>query len=66
MAGKMSIVIAHRLSTILAADLILVMDRGKIVERGTHEQLLATGGLCSQLNETQFRGEGVKTFLDTD
>jgi len=59
MAGRTSIVIAHRLSTILAADLILVMDRGKIVERGTHEQLLATGGLYSQLYETQFRGERV-------
>jgi ATP-binding cassette subfamily B protein len=45
MAGRTSIVIAHRLSTILAADLILVMDRGKIVERGTHEQLLVSGGL---------------------
>ena len=56
MAGRTSIVIAHRLSTILAADLILVMDRGKIVERGTHDQLLATGGLYSQLYETQFRG----------
>ena len=59
MAGRTSIVIAHRLSTILAADLILVMNRGQIVERGTHEQLLATGGLYSQLYETQFRGERV-------
>jgi len=59
MAGRTSIVIAHRLSTILAADLILVMDRGKIVEQGTHDQLLATGGLYSQLYETQFRGERV-------
>jgi len=57
MAGRTSIVIAHRLSTILAADLILVMDRGKIVERGSHEELLATGGLYSQLYETQFRAE---------
>ncbi len=57
MAGRTSIVIAHRLSTILAADLILVMDRGQIVERGTHEQLLATGGLYSQLYETQFNRE---------
>ncbi len=56
MAGRTSIVIAHRLSTILAADLILVMDRGKIVERGTHDQLLAVGGLYNQLYETQFRG----------
>ena len=59
MAGRTSIVIAHRLSTILAADQILVMDRGKIVERGTHEELLALDGLYNQLYETQFRGERV-------
>jgi len=59
MAGRTSIVIAHRLSTILAADLILVMDRGQIVEQGTHEELIALGGLYSQLYETQFRGERV-------
>jgi ATP-binding cassette subfamily B protein len=54
MAGRTSIVIAHRLSTILAADLILVMDRGQIVERGTHSELLAQGGLYAHLYETQF------------
>lgn len=59
MAGRTSIVIAHRLSTILAADLILVMDKGRIAERGTHEELLATGGIYSQLYETQFRAERV-------
>lgn len=59
MAGRTSIVIAHRLSTILAADLILVMDRGKIVERGTHDELIAMNGLYAQLYETQFRGERV-------
>ncbi len=57
MERRTSIVIAHRLSTILAADLILVMDRGHIVERGTHESLLAQGGLYAQLYETQFRGQ---------
>jgi ATP-binding cassette, subfamily B, bacterial len=59
MAGRTSIVIAHRLSTILAADQILVMDRGQIVERGTHEELTAMGGLYSQLYETQFKRERV-------
>jgi ATP-binding cassette, subfamily B, bacterial len=59
MAGRTSIVIAHRLSTILAADLILVIDRGKIVERGTHAELLALGGLYAQLYETQFKHERV-------
>ena len=57
MAGRTSIVIAHRLSTILAADLILVMDRGQVVERGTHVELLALGGLYARLYETQFRRE---------
>jgi ATP-binding cassette subfamily B protein len=60
MAGRTSIVIAHRLSTILAADLILVMDRGRIVERGTHNELIALNGLYAQLYETQFRGERVQ------
>jgi ATP-binding cassette subfamily B protein len=57
MAGRTSIVIAHRLSTILAADLILVMDRGQIVEHGTHEQLLSHGGLYASLYDTQFSRE---------
>ncbi len=57
MAGRTSIVIAHRLSTILAADVILVMDRGQIVERGTHDELIAQGGLYAHLYETQFKRE---------
>ncbi len=57
MANRTSIVIAHRLSTILAADQILVMDRGRIIEQGTHEALLARGGLYAQLYDTQFRSQ---------
>jgi ATP-binding cassette subfamily B protein len=53
MASRTSIVIAHRLSTILAADLILVMDRGQIVEHGKHTELLAQSGLYARLYRTQ-------------
>jgi ABC-type transport system involved in Fe-S cluster assembly fused permease/ATPase subunit len=53
-ANRTSIVIAHRLSTILSADLILVMDKGKIEERGTHKELLDQSGLYAHLYETQF------------
>ncbi|MCG8349908.1 MAG: ATP-binding cassette domain-containing protein [Chloroflexales bacterium] len=55
--GRTSLVIAHRLSTILAADMILVMDQGRVVERGTHTELLAHNGLYTALYETQFGGE---------
>jgi ATP-binding cassette subfamily B protein len=60
LAGRTSLVIAHRLSTILRADLILVLDRGRIVERGTHAELLARGGLYAQLYEQQFRASEVE------
>ncbi len=53
--GRTSIVIAHRLSTILAADQILVFDRGQIVEQGCHDELLHLGGLYAHLCETQFK-----------
>ncbi len=52
--GRTSLVIAHRLSTILAADKILVLEQGKVVEAGTHAALLAEGGLYAHLYETQF------------
>ncbi len=52
---RTTLVIAHRLSTIERADMILVMDRGRIVERGTHEALLAEGGQYAHLYRTQFR-----------
>jgi ATP-binding cassette subfamily B protein len=57
MKGRTSLVIAHRLSTILSADLILVMDGGRLVEQGTHAQLLAREGLYAGLYRTQFQGE---------
>jgi ATP-binding cassette subfamily B protein len=53
--GRTSLVIAHRLSTILAADVILVIDHGQLVERGTHQELLALGGLYAKLYEQQFK-----------
>ena len=55
MKGRTSIVIAHRLSTILKADKILVVNDGVIAEEGTHEELLALGGIYKELYETQFR-----------
>jgi ABC-type multidrug transport system fused ATPase/permease subunit len=54
LAGRTSIVIAHRLSTIRAADVILVVEDGRIVERGTHDQLLSRGGRYTELYDTQF------------
>jgi ATP-binding cassette, subfamily B, bacterial len=54
LAGRTSLVIAHRLSTVRQADQILVVDDGRIVERGTHESLVAEGGLYAELSRTQF------------
>jgi ATP-binding cassette subfamily B multidrug efflux pump len=55
--GRTSLVIAHRLSTVHDADLVLVLDQGRIVERGTHKELLARGGLYAELHRRQFRDE---------
>ncbi|HEV8650099.1 MAG TPA: ABC transporter ATP-binding protein [Actinomycetes bacterium] len=56
-AGRTTIAIAHRLSTVLAADQILVLDHGRLVEQGSHTELLAVGGLYAQLYERQFQAQ---------
>ena len=57
MHGRTTFVIAHRLSTIRKADVILMMEHGRIVEKGTHEALLAAGGHYAQLYQSQFAGQ---------
>ena len=59
LAGRTSLVIAHRLSTVLQADQILVVDEGRIVERGTHTDLLAADGLYAELYRTQFERQAL-------
>ncbi|KQX67723.1 MULTISPECIES: ABC transporter ATP-binding protein [unclassified Streptomyces] len=59
LADRTAIVIAHRLSTVRAADLILVVESGRVVERGTHDELLATGGRYAELHRTQFDQPGM-------
>jgi ATP-binding cassette subfamily B protein len=56
MRGRTTFVIAHRLSTIRNADLILMMDQGRIIEQGTHEELVAAKGRYAELHHSQFAG----------
>src|ERR671936_1396820 len=64
MANRTTIAIAHRLSTIMSADVIFVLDRGHLVEQGTHPELLARGGLYAELYEQQFAGGLVEARCD--
>lgn len=64
MVGRTSFVIAHRLSTVLRADVILVMDKGRIVERGSHAELIRTGGLYSKLYKVQFETNRAEEAMD--
>ncbi len=63
MEGRTTFVIAHRLSTVRRADLILVMDNGRIVQRGRHEELLAQGGLYREIHDLQLNQN--RAFMDT-
>ncbi len=65
MKGRTSFVIAHRLSTIRSADMILVMDKGDIVEQGTHDQLLAASGFYAMLYRSQFEAAATESGLVT-
>ena len=64
MHGRTTIAIAHRLSTILSADVIFTVDRGRIVEQGSHAELLAKGGIYARLYEEQFRGGEVEAEFE--
>ena len=60
LAGRTSFIIAHRLSTVRDADLIIVLDKGKIIEHGTHQELLAKRGEYFELYKTQFIDERIE------
>ncbi|MFW5648415.1 MAG: ABC transporter ATP-binding protein, partial [Candidatus Alkaliphilus sp. MAG34] len=63
MKGKTSFVIAHRLSTIRDADLILVINEGSIIEKGTHDELLAREGFYADLYNSQFAGRRKEHYM---
>jgi subfamily B ATP-binding cassette protein MsbA len=66
MEGRAVLVIAHRLSTVHRADQIVVLDRGRIVERGTHDELLRRGGLYRRLHDLQFSGDALRPVTVPD
>jgi subfamily B ATP-binding cassette protein MsbA len=64
LVGRTTLIIAHRLSTVRRADRLLVMDRGRVVEEGTHAELLELGGLYARLYQRQFRDEPVEVEIN--
>jgi ABC-type multidrug transport system fused ATPase/permease subunit len=62
MKGRTSFVIAHRLSTISSADQVIVIEKGRVVEQGTHESLLAKEGVFHRLYQSQFRNRSREAF----
>jgi ATP-binding cassette, subfamily B, bacterial len=64
LTGRTTIAIAHRLSTILAADVIFVIDQGRLIEQGTHAELLRKGGAYAQVYEQQFQGGRVEAICE--
>ena len=62
--ARTTLIIAHRLSTIVKADIIFVVDKGQIIEQGSHEELLAKGGLYTRLSEIQLKDKS-DTKIDT-
>lgn len=64
MRGRTTVAIAHRLSTIIAADVIYAIDHGRVIEKGTHLELLARGGLYAQLYEEQFESGRVECYCE--